>query len=237
MELVPRELGESGGAFEAYSFGKLPGIATHVVRPLGGIPPMKSATLRDHLHAFWWESPGTLRVPPEVAKMKLNHDLVLQSDVPTREQLTFLLNALGLELVEVTEPRTVWVARYDGRKLKDWREVKAPVPNPQNKPIHPGMAGSFGRTTMADLFRGLMYYQDLELTAKQVRIIDETGLSAAPPGAEPPAVASESPYFGGPEALPLATQWFAEQFGVTFTEEVRPQTVNVVRPRSGASRP
>jgi len=41
----------------------------------------------------------------------------------------------------------------------------------------------------------------------------------------------ESPYFGGREALPIAKKWFAEQVGVTFTEEVREQKVHVVRRR------
>ena len=219
MELVARD-GEA--SFAAYAYGKLPGIGSHVVYPLASSTPGHPMTLGQYLQATW-QPTGTLRVPGELRALRLNHDLVLASGTAQREQVTFVLNALGLELTEAAEPRVVWAARYDGRPLRDWRTVKAPVPNPQNKPIAPGMAAGFGQTSLQDLFHGLVFYQDDQLTADKVLIVDETGLTQP--------VASESPYFGGPAGPAIAKQWFAERFGVTFTEERREQTVHVVRRR------
>ncbi|MGB7159317.1 MAG: hypothetical protein WBD40_14710 [Tepidisphaeraceae bacterium] len=224
MELVPRD---EDAPIEAYSFGKLPGITSHVVRPLGGAMPRQSLTLGDFLRQSW-EPTGTLRVPEALRKLPLNHDLVLAAQTPQRQQVDFVLKSLGLELTEVVEPRTVWVARYDGRPLKDWRDVKAPVPNPQRRALHAGMASGSGPTSIKDLFHGFVFYQDDQLAADRVLIVDETGLAI---GADPKPVSGESPYFGGPAAPAIAKQWFAEQFGVTFTEEKREQTVHVVRHR------
>ena len=42
-------------------------------------------------------------------------------------------------------------------------------------------------------------------------------------------VATDSPYFVGAESLLLARTWYAEQFGITFVEELRPLTVHVIR--------
>ena len=60
--------------------------------------------------------------------MVLNHDLIYRPKTAQDEKILFLLDHFGLELVEVTEARTVWVARYDGRPLKDYHRVAAPVP-------------------------------------------------------------------------------------------------------------
>jgi hypothetical protein len=37
--------------------------------------------------------------------------------------------------------------------------------------------------------------------------------------------------------IEIARRWFEEQFGVTFTEELRPMTVYVVRRRDQAEEP
>jgi hypothetical protein len=224
MEFVPRD---ADAPMVAYSYGKLPGIPSHVVYALGGSTPGHPMTLGQYLQQAW-QPAGTLRVPAELRELRLNHDLVLASQTPVREQIAFVLKSLGLELTEVKELRTVWVARYDGRPLNDWRAVKAPVPNPKNQPLRPGMAASFGPASMKDLFAAFTFYQDVTLTAEHPLIIDETGLAT---GNDPKPVATESPYFGGSDARALAKKWFAEQFGVTFTEEEREQAVHLVRRR------
>jgi len=45
-------------------------------------------------------------------------------------------------------------------------------------------------------------------------------------------VSSESPLWRGEEAIPMARKWFEEEFGVTFTEELRPMKVLVVQRKS-----
>ena len=82
--------------------------------------------------------------------------------------------------------------------------------------------------------QSLEYWQDYNLTANKIIIVDETGLPTDPSfgsASEKSAVSSESPYWGGEESIEIAKKWFKEQFGITFSEEIRPMTVYVVRKR------
>lgn len=219
LALVPYENHER---MEAYSAG-LPGISGYWVWPIRG-------TLLDYLRQGTWVPRGLLRVPPAIGEVRLNHDLVIKSGVSERERQEFVLDFLGLEVVEATEERTVWVAHYDGRKLKPWRDVKAPVSSEGARAIGPGMVITWGANSMRDLFNGLVYWQDYNLTARGLLIVDETGLSTKARDPQSIAVSIESPcWVGGRETLEIAKRWFAEEFGVTFTEETRPVTVYVVR--------
>jgi hypothetical protein len=127
MELVPREVEEK---MESYYPGRLPDIKTHWVRPI-------HSSLGSYLRTGKWAPHGTLRVPPDLQKIKLNHDLIVKYGVSTRERNEFVLHSLGLEVVEVTEDRKVWVAHYDGRPLKPSDEGKAPVSD-REQPDHRG---------------------------------------------------------------------------------------------------
>ena len=222
MQLLPRDTEED---IPAYSPGRLPGITGATGYWVMALKSSLGDFLRGKI------TPGGLRVHRDLQKIKLNHDLITSNKFTPRQRVDFVLDALGIEIVEITESREVWVANYDGRPLKPWRQVKAPVPNPHNVPLKPGMASTFGPTSMKELFDAFSYWQDL--TANKVIIVDETGLPSEPP--VPPrqesAVSSESPYWGGDESIEIAKKWFKEQFGVTFIEETRPMTVYVVRRR------
>jgi hypothetical protein len=176
--------------------------------------------------------PGSLRVPEEFEKIKINHDLITKNEHTARDRIDFVLNTMTLELTETNEPRTVWIAHYDGRRLKPWRQVKAPVPNPDNIPLKPGMASVWNPFSIKELFNNFVYWQDYDLTADKIIIIDETGLPSEPEKGHPSdsiAVSSESPYWGGEESIEIAKKWFFEQFGITFIEEIRPMRVYIVR--------
>ncbi|MBM4027724.1 MAG: hypothetical protein FJ280_20340 [Planctomycetes bacterium] len=226
MDLLPCDSND-GPLARCYAPGRLPGITErtgHWVMPL-----------RWTLGAFLqneFRPAGLLRVPEDIAAMPLNHDLIIKNEHTARARIEFVLGRLGLELVETAEPRNVWIAHYDGRPLKPWRQVKAPIPNPNHAPLRPGMAVSTScPTTIRELFEGFVFYQNQSLTADQILIVDETGLPSEPAG--PPdyrgAAASEQPYWGGKESIEIAKRWFQEQFGITFTEETRPGTVHIVR--------
>lgn len=223
MELLPRESDEK---IKAYT-STLPGMRTgHWVL---AIQSSLKGFLRSRFKPF-----GSLRIPEDLRSIKLNHDLITSNKFNQRERIDFVLEALGLEIIEITEHRKVWVAHYDGRPLKPWRKVKAPVANPQNVALRPGMAETFGPTSMKDLFNAFAYWQNLGLTAEGILIIDETGLPSEPAEAGHPesvAVSSETPLLMGKESIEIARKWFKEQFGVTFTEETRPMTVYIVRKR------
>ena len=226
MELLPRERDEK---IDAYAPGRLPGITNTTGQWVLAI----QSTLGDFMRNEFQAS-GSLRVSKDLRGIRLNYDLVTKNEHTKRERVGFVLDALGLELAEITEQHKVWVARYDGRPLKPWRQVKAPVPNPHNVPSRPGMASTFGPTSMKQLFDSFAYWQDYNLTADKLIIVDETGLPSAPPvgpAREKSTVSCESPYWGGDESIEIAKKWFKEQFGVTFTEETRPITVYLVRKR------
>ena len=227
MELLPRE---SDDKIQAYSPGRLPGIT----KSIGYWVLSIQSSLGDFLRRNF-QSNGSLRVPEDLQKIKLNYDLITKNEHSQRERINFVLDKLGLEIIETTEQRKVWIAHYDGRPLKPWRQVKAPVPNPNNVPLRPGMASTFGPASMKQLFESFVYWQGIALNANKIIIVDETGLpSEDPVGAsrEKSAVSSESPYWGGQESIEIAKKWFKEQFGVTFTEEIRPMTVHIVRKRN-----
>jgi hypothetical protein len=85
---------------------------------------------------------------------------------------------------------------------------------------------------MNQLFDSFTYWQDLAMTAEKTIIVDETGLPSDlhfGSASEKSAVSSESPYWGGKESIEIAKTWFQKEFGVTFTEEIRPMTVYVVQ--------
>lgn len=224
MELLTRESNEQ---FDLYAPGRLPVISdAHgywvqaIQSPLGWFLQRE------------FKPCGALRVPLELQNIKLNHDLITHNKFSPRQRVDFVLDSLGLEIIEITEDRKVWVANWNGQTLKPWRDVKAPVPNPNNTPAHAGMATSWGCCcSMQDLFDSFTYWQDLDLKADKIIIIDETGLpSPSHPGInEKYGVSSESPFWGGEQSIEIAKRWFKEEFGVTFIEEIKPMTVYVVQ--------
>lgn len=226
MELLPRQSDEK---IDAYSPGRLPEITdtTHL-----WVLPIQSS-LGDFLRTRIKPS-GSLRISEDLQEIKLNHDLITSNKFTQRQRVDFVLDKLGFEIIEITEQRNVWAAHYDGSPLKPWREVKAPVARGDARATGPGMASGGGAYSMKHLFESFAYYQDYGLTANKIIIVDETGLPSEPKegqSRESVAVSSESPFWGGDESIEIAKKWFAEQFGVTFSEEIRPMTVYVVRKR------
>jgi len=228
MELLPRLGDETNYAW--YSPGRLSGITDKTGYWVFPIQSSLADFVRTRITPY-----GSLRVPEDLQKIQLNYDLIAKNDHTWWDgSLDFVLDDLGLEIVEVNEPRKVWIAHYDGRPLKSWQEVKAPVARGNARHIEPGMNWRSNPQPLKDLFEGFTYYQNYDLNANGIIIIDETGLPSEPiegQSDESVAVSSESPYWRGDESIEMARTWFREQFGVTFTEEVRPMTVQVVRRR------
>jgi len=223
MELLPRNNEQD---IPAQTHGHIPGITDNTRYWAMAL----DCLLGDFLRGF---QPGVLRVPEDLKQIKLNHDLITSNLFDWRERRDFVLDYLGLKIVETAEDRKVWVAHYDGRSLKHWQEVKAPISREGARATGPGMASVFGGTSMKDLFDAFVYYQGYDLEAKGVIIVDETGIRSEPhpdaTSSDDVAVSSECPYWGGKESIEIAKKWFEEQFGVTFTEEIQPMTVYVVQ--------
>jgi hypothetical protein len=198
-------------------------------------------TVGDYFRYGGSYGPGRIRVADEFREIELEHCLVYRKGAPKRVRDNTVLDYFGLEVVVVTEPRTVWIARHDGRTLKPYTEVKAPYPYDDERIDKTGTARDPApvRYTLERLFNAFMRDRDPSLSADGVLIIDETGIESEGDGSEegkPVFVSSDSPYWTGEGGPEMAREWFKNELGVTFREEVRPETVYVVRrkgPREG----
>lgn len=220
MELIPRS---NQDTYPYYTYGQMPGIDGYSVRPL-------QTSLGDYLRSQNYY--GTISVPQEFQLISLNSDLILKNTIPVPEQTQFILNAVGLEIVDVTEERMVWMARYDGRPLKPWREVKAPVIGEPGQPLKPGMSSGSEPASITDLVNAFNYWLDYDLTANALYIVDETGLPKLPDinaNREPIAICALNIYWAGDDSITIARKWFQEEFGITFTEESRSMMSKQVR--------
>lgn len=219
MELLPRAKGETYNYIPSMT---VPGATGYMVLPIqGGMQAV-----------LYGLQPGMVRISADVRDIKLSHDLITRNNVSAEEQRSFLLNELGFEIVSSSETRKIWVAHYDGRKLKPFDEVKAPVIGTGG--LTPGAVRSMASAGHAidELVQNFNMDQNSDWQAKGVLIEDQTGLPHRFDGSEYRSVtplSAEVPYWGGSESLPLARKWFAEEFGITFTEETRLMTVYEVR--------
>ncbi|MHC4166527.1 MAG: anti-sigma factor family protein [Planctomycetota bacterium] len=168
---------------------------------------------------------GRVRLEGDIPDIQLSHDVVYRKDIPPQEMIRFVLNHFGLEVMEVNEPRTVWIARHDGSELKDPEQVRAPVPRDASGKIKTGMMSSSARPGFGFeyLFRNFMYWQNKDYNADCIVIVDETGIT------DP--VSCEGPRWDGPEAPDMARKWFKDEMGIIFTEETRTMKTHVVRKR------
>ncbi|HEY3393444.1 MAG TPA: hypothetical protein VGK58_12105 [Lacipirellulaceae bacterium] len=193
---------------------------------------------------------GTWRLAKEFRDIELpRSDLVHEANVPWQEWVQFVLSSLGFEFVDTVENRTVWIAKHDGRDLKPWQEVKPPVPYiveggvEKKGLVRPGVGHRLVPATMKQLFADFNRLLG-DLDADKPWIIDQTGLPQPPPYDSEqhgtpreysenvlPAyyVATDSPWFAGQESIDMAREWYAKEFGITFTEETRMVTVHVIR--------
>ena len=89
------------------------------------------------------ETAAQLKLSEELVDIKLHHDLVYEKNVTEKESSQFILDQLGLVIVEVNIPRKVWIAHYDGRKLKPFEEIEAPVSSGDGKAGYAQLFGSF----------------------------------------------------------------------------------------------
>lgn len=212
IEILPHTKAQEYGVRRT----EMPGIPNYSVTSLSG-------KLKDYAHYYSNEAVGRVRVRQDIPDITLDHDVIVKNGTPVTQIRLYVLACFGLEVAEVNEPRRVWIARYDGRKLKDYREVRAPVPFDPTDAVKTGMwsDSSSGGFDLPYLFSRFAFWQNSDGKAAGVLIIDQTGLEER--------VSSESPRWNGPGALDLARHWFQEQFGVTFTEETRTMTTYVVQ--------
>lgn len=191
------------------------------------------------------------RVPAELRDLSYCHDVVFGPGVAWQEWVQVVLAHHGLEFVDVVEDRTVWVAHYDGHTQKVGQPVSPPVPyivvgGAEKKGlVKCGVGMRLTPATLKTLFDDFNMLQARDGNGNSIIIEDQTGLPRPPEFnqtvhgnfkdywrnvVEPRyVVATDSPYFRGPGSVEMARSWYRDNLGITFTEELRPMTVHVVR--------
>jgi tetratricopeptide (TPR) repeat protein len=169
-----------------------------------------------------------IRIEDNAAEQKLLVDLIYRDGITHRQRAEYVLGLFGMELlVEEGASRTVLVARYDGRPLRNFKDVKAPLRHDPDSKSKVGMTKSSASAgiPMRNLLNGLVIDQnrDIKDDSKKLIIVNETGIEGN--------ISSESAFWPGDEGFKLAKEWFKENFGVTFTEDVRTMTTYVIRKR------
>jgi hypothetical protein len=220
MELLKQDTKQEYGV----RFLKMPGIETHYAEPLRG-------KLWDYARFYKYpESAGRLRIEADIADIELGHDIVYKTETTQPERIEFVLDRFGLEVIEVNEPRQVWIAHYDGRELKDYKQVKAPVPYYNSGTRKAGMMTSMASAgfDLSYLFRTFTDDQNRNAKADGIIVVDQTGLADK--------VSLEGPCFAGPEGAEMARKWFKDEIGVTFAEQTRNMTTYIIRKRQAPRR-
>ncbi|NQV33434.1 MAG: redoxin domain-containing protein [Phycisphaeraceae bacterium] len=161
---------------------------------------------------------GITRWPEETPSITLNHDLVYRDDASMKEKYRFALQEVGYKIESVIEERTVFVAKYDGRDLPDPETVSAPG------------ASGWGYVTARQLLESLTRVRNWDYTASGPLFIDETGLPFEPgEGQTYQDIAISMEYPNSELDLETLRPWYKDTFGITFTQEIRPMEILVIR--------
>lgn len=179
-------------------------------------------------------------------------DVICEKDTPWQDWVRAALATLELEYQTIQEDRIYWIAEYDGRPLKPWREVNPPVAGVLGERI-PGAGVGFNGAAIDDLFAGFNSDQNDGLTATLPIIENRTGIPEPPDwdrqqhpkyedyrkavDYESFLVASDVPWFPGIESHGMTKEWFETQFGITFREETRPKTIHLIKRKEAEPQP
>jgi len=187
---------------------KLPGLDGYSVMPVGG-------NLYDFAQSYKYpESLGRLKFQGEFENPQLCHEVITRGEVSSNMKWEFVLSRFGLEIVEGEDICTVWIAQYDHRQLKDFRQVRSPHLRGATTP--PDMISS-GGINLRELFFSLARHQDIVVENK-------TGID------ESTKMSLEIPNFKKTEkGARLEEEWYRNNFGITFKKELRRMPVWIVR--------
>jgi hypothetical protein len=197
------------------------------------------------LSAGWEDFIYSPRAPVFVADalkgQKFNATCVYRTSLKYEEIQQAFLNKAGVEVVDKTIRRKVWVAKYDGRKLPYWRAV--PPLDGSSLGSETVTRGGGAQTTAASLLEIFERMansgrEDVPGKGSPIMIVDETGLPRRPGKNQTwgsICLTYSYAFWEGEEATKLAKKWFEENFGITFHEEERDVPAKEIRPVSSAS--
>jgi len=185
----------------------LPGLEDYSVMPVGG-------NLHDFAKSYKYpESLGRVKFHGEFENPQLLHEVITRGKVSSNKKWEFVLSRFGLEIIESEDVCTVWIARYDSRKLKDYRQVRSPLLRGATTQPDAISSGGFG---LKELFFSLARHQDIVVENK-------TGIDKST------KMSLEIPSFKNEKDAKLEEEWYRNNFGITFKKEHRRMPVWIVR--------
>ena len=159
-----------------------------------------------------------IQIDDDIQNPLLQHEIIYNAPKGFQWQACteFLMQQYGLEAVESEENEMVLVAEYDGRQMKDYRDVRCPAV--RGSTSTPGMM-SFMTSS------GISLRSVLDCLARDqgVMIVNNTGID------ENMVVTLEMANFKTEKGMELATDWFRDNFGITFHTEQRRLPVWIIR--------
>lgn len=203
----------------------LPGHADYQVFKM---PPTWEEVLSSMAWAKGWD-PRLIQVDGSLKQQKIQAVCVMKKEFKPEDAYEVYMGLSEVETVEKPLERRVWVARYDGRKLPNWREVR-PL-EWKDAPGQPVIRAGGSNTTAHVLLEAFMdatngTRQGLRapLADEMVYIVDETGLPQRPgvnQSSGSICLCYEYQFWQGKQAAERARTWFQENFGISFHEEKR----------------
>ena len=181
-----------------------------------------------------------VRLSEAIPETGWNRICVARDDLSTGEVYDALRQAHGLTWIDVPLRRTVWVARYDGRPLPYWRDVRPLEAEHLGQPAERGGGTSTNIRRLFEVFQRAINHgrEGGPLAPGNVYLVDETGLPTRPgPNQTSGSICISYSYafWTGEEGVELARDWFRDTFGITFHEEERELVFHELRAaRDGA---
>ena len=195
-----------------YSIGSIQGLDGYKIWRIGSNVEFFAKSYPDV------PSSGRMRYEGDFSNIYLQYDIVGRGNIPTQKYVAEALSKVGIEVVESEDTCTVWIAEYNGQKLKNPYSIKIPYPN-----APAGIPGSLAYSGPPIKMKYLLY-----ILAQQQDIVieDKTGID------EGTELTCEIPGFKTEAGADLAKEWFKENFGITFKIEQRRMKVWIVRKKA-----
>ena len=196
-----------------YSIGSIQGLEGYEYWQIG--------TTVKHLSSFYPDVPsyGRMRYEGDFNDVFLQYDIIGRGKIPDQKYVKEVLSRVGVEIVESEDICTVWIAEYNGQKLKPASSIKIPYPKAPAGTI-PGSLSSAG------LSKKIKYVLNNLAQQQDIVIEDKTGID------EETELTRQIPNFKTQVGADLAKEWFKENFGITFKIEQRRMKVWVVRKKA-----
>jgi len=207
--------GQAGGLLP------LPGHPGYSVGIWAPVPPQ---TLRYSAAAYRKLDPSLITVSPNVKETKAAI-CVYRTTTNSTDTWEAYLKFQGINTVEKSTTRTVLVAQYNGQILPNCFQVTPLNCSQFGTTLVRDSGGMQNNTTnVLENFAEAMNFGLVENDPRRTIILNETGLPDEPGANQSAAnvcLVYDTAFWAGPEATLMATDWFRNNFGITFHKEER----------------